>query len=64
MDKIKRRKFNNLYWTYTVVAICTLLMSKFQYEIVLSTYILITGITLICFDERGKELFPDPDEEE
>lgn len=64
MDKIKRRKFNNLYWTYTVVAICMLLASNFQCEKVLSTYILITGITLIYFDERGKELFPDPDEEE
>ena len=41
-----------------------LLASNFQYEKVLSIYILITEITLICFDERGKELFPDPDEEE
>lgn len=64
MDKIKRRKFNNLYWTYTVVAICTLLMSKFQFEQILSTYIFISGITSVYFDERGKELFPDPDEEE
>ena len=64
MDKIRRRKFNNLYWTYTVVAICTLLMSKFQFEQILSTYIFISGITLVYFDERGKELFPDPDEEE
>ena len=56
MDKIKRRKFNNLYWTYTVVAICTLLMSKFQFEQILSTYIFISGITLVYFDERGKEL--------
>ena len=63
MDKIRRRKFNNLYWTYTVVAMGTLLMSKFQFEQILSTYIFISGITLVYFDERGKELFPDPDEE-
>ena len=64
MDKIRRRKFNNLYWTYTVVAICMLLMSKFQFEQILSIYIFITGITFVYFDERGKELFPDPDEKE
>nr|DAR17961.1 MAG TPA: hypothetical protein [Caudoviricetes sp.] len=39
-------------------------MSKFQYEQVLSIYIFITGVTFVYFDERGKELFPDPDEEE
>lgn len=63
MDKIRRRKFNNLYWTYTVVAICTLLMSKFQFEQILSIYIFISGVTLVYFDERGKELFPDPEED-
>ena len=63
MDKIKRRKFNNLYWTYTVIAICTLLMSNFQFEQIVSIYIFITGITFVYFDGRGEELFPDPDEE-
>ena len=63
MNRVKQRKFNNLYWTYTVVTICMLLVSTFDWGTVLSLFISITAITFYIFDERGKVAFPDMEEE-
>lgn len=63
MNRVKQRKFNNLYWTYTVVAICMLVFSSFEWRAILSTFIVVTSITFYIFDERGKFAFPDMEEE-
>ena len=63
MNRVKQRKFNNLYWTYTVVTICMLLVSTFDWRTILSLFIVVTGITFYIFDERGKFAFPDGDED-
>ena len=63
MNRVKQRKFNNLYWTYTVITICMLLVSSFDWRTVLSLFISITAITFYIFDERGKVAFPDMEEE-
>lgn len=64
MNRVKQRKFNNLYWTYTVVAICMLVFSSFEWRAILSTFIVATSITFYIFDERGKFAFPDGDEDD
>lgn len=63
MNRVKQRKFNNLYWTYTVVAICMLVFSSFEWRAIFSTFIVATSITFYIFDERGKFAFPDMEEE-
>ena len=63
MNRIKQRKFNNLYWTYTVVTICMLLVSTFEWRTIISLFIVVTSITFYIFDERGKFAFPDMEEE-
>ena len=63
MNRIKERKFNNLYWTYTVVTICMLLVSTFEWRTILSLFIVVSGITFYIFDERGEFAFPDMEEE-
>lgn len=63
MDRVKQRKFNNLYWTYTVVTICMLLVSTFDWRTVLGLFIAATSLTFVIFDERGKVAFPDMEEE-
>ena len=49
MNRVKERKFNNLYWTYTVVAICMLIFSPFEWTAILSTFIVKTSITFYIF---------------
>ena len=63
MNRVKQRKFNNLYWTYTVVTICMLLVSTFDWRTVLGLFIAATSLTFVIFDERGKVAFPDMEEE-
>ena len=62
MNRVKERKFNNLYWTYAVVTICMLLVSAFDWRTVLALFIAVTSFTFIIFDERGKTAFPDMEE--
>ena len=63
MNRVKQRKFNNLYWTYTVITLCMLLVSSFDWRTVLSLFVVATAITFYIFDERGKFAFPDMEEE-
>lgn len=63
MNRVKQRKFNNLYWTYTVITLCMLLVSTFDWRTVLALFIAATSLTFVIFDERGKVAFPDMDEE-
>lgn len=63
MNRVKERKFNNLYWTYTVITLCMLLVSTFDWRTVLGLFIAATSLTFVIFDERGKVAFPDMEEE-
>lgn len=63
MNRVKQRKFNNLYWTYTVITLCMLLLSTFDWRTVLALFIAATSLTFVIFDERGKVAFPDMEEE-
>lgn len=63
MNRVKQRKFNNLYWTYTVITLCMLLVSTFDWRTVLALFIAATSLTFVIFDERGKTAFPDMEEE-
>lgn len=58
MNRVKQRKFNNLYWTYTVITLCMLLVSTFDWRTVLALFIAATSLTFVIFDERGKVVFP------
>lgn len=63
MNRVKERKFNNLYWTYTVITLCMLLVSSFDWRTVVGLFIAATSLTFVIFDERGKVAFPDMEEE-
>lgn len=64
MNNLKRRKFNNLYWTYLVIAICTFLMTDIDYTRILAFLVGITTLTFYTFDERGKYAFEDGEEDD
>lgn len=64
MNRVKQRKFNNLYWTYVVVTVCMLVLSSFEWRAVLGAFLFMTGSTFYIFDERGKFAFPDMEEED
>ena len=49
MNRVKQRKFNNLYWTYTVITLCMLLVSTFDWRTVLALFIAATSLTFVIF---------------
>lgn len=64
MNRVKQRKFNNLYWTYAVVTVCMLIFSSFEWRTIIGAFLIITLITFNIFDERGKFAFPDMEDED
>lgn len=59
MNKLRKRKFNTYYWTCIVIAMCTLVLSNIEWQMILA---LLLGTTLLPFytlDERGKGAFED-----
>ena len=64
MNNLRRRKFNVYYWTCIVVAVCMLVFSDFDWQIIIA--MLTTGIVIpfVYFDERGKDTFPDMEVED
>ena len=64
MDNLRRRKFNVYYWTCIVVAVCMLVFSDFDWQIIIA--MLTTGMVIpfVYFDERGKAAFPDMEVED
>lgn len=62
MNSLRRRKFNTLYWTYAVVAFCTLVMTSVDYTSVLAALVGVSAITFYNFDERGKCVFEEEEE--
>lgn len=62
MNGLRRRKFNTLYWTYAVVAVCTLVMTSIDYTRILAALVVVSAITFYNFDERGKCVFEEEEE--
>lgn len=59
MDRLRKRKFNVYYWTCTVVAMCTLILSNIEWQTILSFLLGATLIPFYTLDERGKFAFED-----
>ena len=64
MNSLRRRKFNTYYWTCSVVAICMLILSNIDWQIVISGLIGITLLPFYILDERGKCVFEDGEEDD
>lgn len=59
MNKLRRRKFNTYYWTCIVIAMCTLVLSNIEWQMILSVLLTSTLLPFYILDERGKEAFED-----
>lgn len=46
MNKLRKRKFNTYYWTCIVIAMCTLVLSNIEWQMILA---LLLGTTLLPF---------------
>lgn len=63
MNSLRRRKFNTYYWTCTVVAICMLILSNIDWQIVISGLVGTTLLPFYTLDERGKCVFEDGEDD-
>ena len=63
MNKLRKRKFNVYYWTCSVIALCTLVLSNIEWERILAGLMASIFIPFYGLDERGQYAFPDPDED-
>lgn len=63
MNSLRKRKFNTLYLTLTTIAVCTFLMTDIDYTRILGVLTGVTTLIFYNFDERGKEIFEDYEEE-
>ena len=64
MNNLKRRKFNTLYLTLITIAICTFLMTDIDYTRILSVLVGVVTLIFYNFDERGKCVFEEGEEDE
>lgn len=63
MNKIRRRKFNTYYWTCIVIAVCMLIFSNLEWNVIISGLVVATTFPYYILDERGKSLFEDYEEQ-
>ena len=63
MNSLRRRKFNTYYWTCIVVAVCMLIFSNLEWNIIISGLVVVTTIPYYILDERGKSAFEDGGED-
>ncbi len=54
---LQKRTLNLIYWTFTIIFICSLAMTKFEFEQLFAWYILITGSMWVGFDKRFDKYF-------
>ena len=64
MNNLRKRKFNNLYWTCTVIAVCMLILSNLEWNTIFSGLLGATLLPFYTLDERGKGVFEDYEEEQ
>lgn len=54
---LQKRTLNLIYWTFTIIFLCALVMTKFEFEQLFAGYILVTGSVLCAFDKRYDKYF-------
>lgn len=54
---LQKRTLNLIYWTFTIIFLCALTMTKLEFEQLFAVYILITGSMWIGFDKRFDKYF-------
>ena len=54
---LQKRTLNLIYWTFTIIFLCALAMTKIEFEILFAWYILITGSVWCGFDKRYDKHF-------
>ena len=54
---LQKRTLNRIYWTFTIIFICSLVMTKIEFEILFAGYILVTGSMWVGFDKRFEKHF-------
>lgn len=54
---LQKRTLNLIYWTFTIIFICSLTMTKIEFEILFAVYIFVTGSVWCGFDKRFERHF-------
>lgn len=54
---LQKRTLNLMYWTFTIIFICSLAMTKIEFEQLFAVYILVTGTMWVGFDKRYDKHF-------
>lgn len=54
---LQKRTLNLMYWTFTIIFICSLAMTKIEFEQLFAGYILVTGSIWCAFDKRYDKYF-------
>lgn len=54
---LQKRTLNLMYWTFTIIFICSLTMTKIELEQLFAWYILVTGSMWVGFDKRFDKYF-------
>lgn len=54
---LRKRTLNLIYWTFTIIFLCALIMTKFEFEQLFAGYILVTSTMWVGFDKRFDKYF-------
>ena len=54
---LQKRTLNLMYWTFTIIFLCALIMTKFEFEQLFAGYILVTSTMWVGFDKRFDKYF-------
>ena len=54
---LQKRTLNLIYWTFTIIFLCTLVMTKLEFEQLFAGYILVTSGVWCAFDKRFEKHF-------
>ena len=54
---LQKRTLNLIYWTFTIIFICALAMTKIEFEQLFAGYILVTSTMWVGFDKRFDKYF-------
>ena len=54
---LRKRTLNLIYWTFTIIFLCALTMTKLEFEQLFAVYILVSGSMWVGFDKRFDKYF-------
>lgn len=54
---IQKRTLNLIYWTFTIIFICSLAMTEIEFEILFAVYIFTISTIWCGFDKRFEKHF-------